>query len=55
MNLWQKLTRALGGKRRTDDEYAFWLGEDVRPVLDEEWFAQADAYQGEKLVRKGRK
>jgi hypothetical protein len=34
MNLWQRLVRALGNRKRTDDEYAFWLGEDVR-VTDE--------------------
>jgi hypothetical protein len=34
MNLWQRLARALGNRKRTDDEYAFWLGEDVR-VTDE--------------------
>jgi uncharacterized protein (DUF4415 family) len=28
--------------------------DDVRPELDETWFAEADAYVGEKLVRRGR-
>ncbi len=28
--------------------------DDVRPVLDDAWFGQADAYIGEKLVRRGR-
>lgn len=28
--------------------------DDVRPVLDDDWFEEADAYQGPVLVRKGR-
>jgi uncharacterized protein (DUF4415 family) len=27
---------------------------DVRPVLDEDWFAEADAYVGTRLIRRGR-
>ena len=27
---------------------------DVKPELDDDWFAEADAYVGEKLVRRGR-
>jgi uncharacterized protein (DUF4415 family) len=27
---------------------------DVKPTLDDDWFAEADAYQGAKLVRRGR-
>lgn len=29
-------------------------GDDVRPVLDDAWFEEADAYVGSKLVRRGR-
>ncbi|MBB5687529.1 BrnA antitoxin family protein [Sphingobium boeckii] len=28
--------------------------DDVRPVLDDEWFEEADAFQGNKIVRRGR-
>ncbi|TCQ01434.1 BrnA antitoxin of type II toxin-antitoxin system [Sphingomonas sp. PP-F2F-A104-K0414] len=28
--------------------------DDVRPVLNDDWFEEADAYQGAKLVRRGR-
>lgn len=28
--------------------------DEVRPVLDDDWFAEADAYRGTKLVRRGR-
>ena len=30
-----------------------WVDPDDAPELTEEWFASADLYQGEKLVRKG--
>lgn len=28
--------------------------DEIRPVLDDDWFEEADAYQGETLVRRGR-
>lgn len=28
--------------------------DDVRPVLDDSWFEEADAFQGARLVRRGR-
>ena len=28
--------------------------DDVKPELDDEWFAEADAYVGSKLIRRGR-
>lgn len=28
--------------------------DEARPVLDDDWFAEADAFQGSKLVRRGR-
>ncbi|NJR78051.1 BrnA antitoxin family protein [Sphingomonas sp. 36D10-4-7] len=28
--------------------------DDVRPVLDDAWFEEADAFQGARLVRRGR-
>lgn len=28
--------------------------DDAKPELDEAWFAEADAYQGRRLVRRGR-
>ena len=28
--------------------------DDVRPVLDDAWFEEADAFEGAKLVRRGR-
>lgn len=31
------------------------VDEDERPVLDDQWFEEADAYEGDKLVREGTK
>ncbi len=28
--------------------------DDVKPVLNDDWFAEADAFRGESLVRRGR-
>ncbi len=28
--------------------------DDVRPILDDDWFEEADAFKGQKLVKRGR-
>jgi uncharacterized protein (DUF4415 family) len=37
-----------------DTTVAATKADERKPVLDEDWFAEADAYIGTKLVRKGR-
>lgn len=31
-----------------------WIDPDDAPIVDEAWFAEADFYHGEKLIRRGR-
>lgn len=41
----------MTGKRRASK--ATWTDPDEAPELTDDWFAKADLYQGEKLVRRG--
>jgi uncharacterized protein (DUF4415 family) len=38
---------------KTRDSKATWTDPDEAPELTDDWFAKADLYQGEKLVRRG--
>lgn len=42
----------MGKKKRTTEEE--WVDPDDAPELTDEWFDQADYYEGGKLVRRGR-
>jgi uncharacterized protein (DUF4415 family) len=41
-------------KRDNDIANSVTEADDVRPVLSEDWFEEADAFQGPKLIRRGR-
>ena len=41
-------------KRGRDITNSVTTMDDVKPVLDDDWFEEADAFQGDTLVRRGR-